>query len=63
MTSTTAHAALLAAGFLGRVALRDITAAGLTAELYAAQDGGLARFDGAVTHGATGATAFFYIYG
>jgi hypothetical protein len=61
MTAIDHHAALLSAGHVGRIRLRDV-APPLRVSLYAALDAGLARFDGAVTHGATGVTTFFYVY-
>lgn len=63
LNTTSSHSNLIAAGFVGKVATSDVKRAGLLADLYAAQDAGLARFHSAVTIGSTGVKTFFYIYG
>lgn len=57
-----AHESLLRAGFVGRCRTSSIKSAGLMSSLWAAVDCGLARYDGAVTHGRAAVT-YFYIYG
>jgi len=68
MSTTDSHAALINAGFVGRVRVADVAAAGLLDSLYRCEDAGLARFAGSVsvplpTGGAGRTVAYYYIFG